>query len=71
MKPPRRFRDPRGGCPDLIDLIKNLTPVVVNISIERHMLQNSSTEPPPLFRSRPGYFDERGKGRDRFQADSL
>jgi serine protease Do len=35
------------------------------------MLQNSSTEPPPLFRSRPGYFDERGKGRDRFQTDSL
>jgi len=61
----------RGGCPDLIDLIKDLTPVVVNISIERHMLQNSSTEPPPLFRSRPGYFDERGKGRDRFQTDSL
>ena len=23
---------PRGGCPDLIDLIKELTPVVVNIS---------------------------------------
>jgi serine protease Do len=62
---------PRGGCPELIDLIKDLTPVVVNISIERHMLQNSSTEPPPLFRSRPGYFDERGKGRDRFQTDSL
>ncbi len=62
---------PRGGCPDLIDLIKDLTPVVVNISIERHMLQNSSTEPPPLFRSRPGFFDERGKGRDRFQTDSL
>ncbi|MGO9570941.1 MAG: S1C family serine protease [Desulfomonilaceae bacterium] len=35
------------------------------------MLQNSSTEPPPLFRSRPGFFDERGKGRDRFQTDSL
>ncbi len=67
----QKIQGPRGGCPDLIDLIKNLTPVVVNISIERHMLQNSSTEPPPLFRSRPGYFDERGKGRDRFQADSL
>lgn len=67
----QKIQGPRGGCPDLIDLIKDLTPVVVNISIERHMLQNSSTEPPPLFRSRPGYFDERGKGRDRFQADSL
>ena len=39
-------RIPRGGCPDLIDLIKELTPVVVNISIERHLLQN--TFPPPL-----------------------
>ena len=67
----QKTQPPRGGCPDLIDLIKELTPVVVNISIERHMLQNSSTEPPPLFRSRPGYFDERGKARDRFQADSL
>src|SRR5208283_1686863 len=67
----QKIQGPRGGCPDLIDLIKDLTPVVVNISIERHMLQNSSTEPPPLFRSRPGYFDERGKGRDRFQTDSL
>ena len=67
----QKTQAPPGGCPDLIDLIKDLTPVVVNISIERHMLQNSSTEPPPLFRSRPGYFDERAKGRDRFQADSL
>jgi serine protease Do len=62
---------PRGGCPDLIDLIKELTPVVVNISIERHMLQQSSTEPPPLFRSRPGRLDERTRGKDRFQTDSL
>jgi serine protease Do len=62
---------PPGGCPDLIDLIKDLTPVVVNISIERHMLQNSSAEPPPLFRSRQGYFDDRAKGRDKYQTDSL
>jgi len=61
----------RSGCPDLIDLIKELTPVVVNISIERHILQNSSAEPPPLFRSRPGYFDERSKGKDRLQSDSV
>ena len=62
---------PRNGCPDLIDLIKELTPVVVNISIERHILQNSSAEPPPLFRSRPGYFDEGSKGKDRLQSDSV
>jgi len=62
---------PRGGCPDLIDLIQELTPAVVNISIERHILQNSSTDPPPLFRSRPGEFEDRVKGKDRFQTDSL
>jgi serine protease Do len=66
-----KVNGPRGGCPDLIDLIKDLTPVVVNISIERHMLQNSSAEPPPLFRSGQGYIDDRAKGRDKYQTDSL
>lgn len=61
----------RGGCPDLIDLIKDLTPSVVSISIERHLLQKSSTEPPPLFRSHPGWYEERGKGKDRPPLDSL
>jgi serine protease Do len=61
----------RSGCPDLVDLINDLTPAVVNISIERHMLQNSSTEPPPLFRSKPGAYDDQSKGRERFQADSV
>ncbi len=60
-----------GGCPDLIDLIKELKPSVVNISIERHMLQNSSARLPPLFRTRPGRPDERVESRDRFQTDSL
>lgn len=61
----------KGGCPDLIDLIKDLAPVVVNISIERDIVQKSSTGPPPLFRSRPGRIDEQGRVRDRFQTDSL
>jgi len=68
---PTKTTIPKGGCPDLIDLIKDLTPAVVNISIERHMLQNSSAEPPPLFRSRPGYFEDHGKGQDKYQTDSL
>lgn len=62
---------PRGGCPDLIELIKELTPAVVNISIERHMLQHSSTEPPPLFRSKPGALEDQSRAKDRFQADSV
>ncbi|MBI5248398.1 MAG: trypsin-like peptidase domain-containing protein [Desulfomonile tiedjei] len=61
----------KGGCPDLIDLIKDLTPAVVNISIERHMLQNSSTEPPPLFRSKPGSQEDQSKKNDKFQSDSV
>ena len=60
-----------GGCPDLIDLIKELKPAVVNISIERHILQNSSASLPPLFRTRPGRIDNRTEGGDRFQTDSL
>jgi serine protease Do len=60
-----------GGCPDLIGLIKELTPAVVSISIERHILQKSSAEPPPLFRSAPGWLDERGRPRDRLQLDSI
>jgi serine protease Do len=66
-----RINAPRGGCPDFIDLIKELKPVVVNVSIERRTLQNSSAQPPPLFRSRQGYAAEKAKGRDKFQADSL
>ncbi len=61
----------KSGCPDLVDLINDLTPAVVNISIERHMLQNSSTEPPPLFRSKPGSQEEQSKKGDRFQSDSV
>jgi len=61
----------RGGCPDLIELIKELTPSVVSITIERHLLQKSSTDPPPLFRSQPGWLDERTKGRERSPLDSL
>jgi serine protease Do len=60
-----------GGCPDLIELIKEVTPAVVNISIERHMLQSSSTEPPPLFRSPRGWYDARAKTRQSFQLDTL
>lgn len=59
------------GCPDLVELIEEVTPVVVNISIERHMLQNSSTEPPPLFRPRPGRPGTAAEKNDRYQVDSL
>lgn len=61
----------RGDCPDFIELFKELNPMVVNISIERHMVQNSSAEPPPLFRSAPGRLENRLKGRDRPQSDSV
>ncbi|MDQ7781491.1 MAG: trypsin-like peptidase domain-containing protein [Desulfomonilaceae bacterium] len=64
-------RVPQGGCPDLIDLIKELKPTVVNISIERHILQHSSTRVVPLFRTRPDRLDHGDEGRERFQNDSL
>lgn len=61
----------KNACPDLIDLIRELTPAVVNISIERDIVQKSSTAPPPLFRSRPGRGEDPNRLRDRFQTDSL
>lgn len=65
-------RNPRSGqCPELIDLIKELTPVVVSISIERHMLQKSSSEPPPLFRYGPSWQEDRFRNRERFPLDSV
>lgn len=60
-----------GGRPDLVELIKDLSPVVVYISIEKHMLQQSSSEPPPLFRPRYGWTDDRSRDRERYQMDSL
>jgi serine protease Do len=61
----------RGDLPDFIELFKELNPMVVNISIERHMVQNSSSESPTLFRSRSGRLEERLRGRDRTQSDSV
>lgn len=60
-----------GGCPDLIDLIKELSPVVVSISIERHMLQKSAADPPPLFRTTPAWVEDRKRDKDRPQLDSI
>lgn len=61
----------RSGCPDLIEIIKDLTPAVVSISVEKHMLQRSASRPPPLFRSRPGRHDPRIRRPDGFQLDSI
>jgi S1-C subfamily serine protease len=66
-----KVNGPRGGCPDFVDIIKNLEPVVVSIAIERHMLQNSSAEQRPLFRSRPTYLDDRVRTKDKYDTDSL
>jgi serine protease Do len=62
---------PRNGLPNLVEMIKDVTPVVVNISIERHILQQSAAEPPPLFRQRQGANDDRLRGKERIQLDSL
>jgi serine protease Do len=59
-----------GGCPELIDLIKNITPVVVNISIERHVLQNTSQPQRPV-RTHQRSSQDRFKNPDRLQNDSL
>jgi serine protease Do len=60
-----------GGCPNFIEVIKDITPVVVNISVERHQVRNSSVSPPPLFRLHPRYFDDRARAREGVTSDSL
>ncbi|MFC1834447.1 S1C family serine protease [Thermodesulfobacteriota bacterium] len=60
-----------GECPNLVDLIKKVAPVVVNISIEKHILQNSSAEPPPLFRPGHRWPQERSGNKDGALLDSL
>lgn len=61
----------RAGCPDLADLIEDLAPVVVNISIEKHMLQHTAAGPPPLFRVPNGWRQDGLKDSDRYQTDSI
>lgn len=59
------------NCPDLIKLIKEINPSVVNIQIERHALQSENSNPPPLFRSPRNWSDENSKTKPSFQLDSL
>jgi serine protease Do len=60
-----------GAYPDFTELVKDITPVVVNIAIERHQVQNSSGSPPALFQLHPRYLDDQARVRDRGQGDSL
>jgi serine protease Do len=59
------------ACPELIDLIKQVRPVVVNISIERQVVQSSSQPPSRLFRLNQRLYDDRVRSGDRPQNDSL
>ncbi len=61
----------KGGCPDLVELIKGLTLIVVIINVERHMLQNSSAEPPPLFGPGRAWPEDRNRGRQPFQNEGI
>ena len=59
------------ACPELIDLIKQVRPVVVNISIERQLVQSSSQPPSRLSRLNQRQYDDRVKFGERGQNDSL
>jgi serine protease Do len=59
------------ACPELIQLIKQVRPVVVNISIERQVVQSSSQPPSRLFRLNQRLYDDRLRSADRPQTDSL
>ena len=64
-----RMTAPR-GCPELIDLIKKISPVVVSISIERSLVEKSSAESQPLFKTKQGPYDEK-KFKDKQHTDSI
>lgn len=59
------------ACPELIELIKQVRPVVVNISIERQLVQNSSQPPSRLSRLNQRSYDDRVRFGERGQNDSL
>jgi serine protease Do len=67
----RKASSATSGCPDLIDLIKELRPMVVNISIERHIVPSSSPASPRLFRLNQRFLDDRTRQGERLQSDSL
>lgn len=59
------------ACPELIELIKQVRPVVVNISIERQVVQSSAQPPSRLSRLNQRPYDDRVKFGERGQNDSL
>ncbi len=69
----RQSQDPRyrNGCPDLIDLIKDLTPAVVNISIERSPDKEEGAQPTALFPSLHPLVESRLGNRNKMRTDTL
>ncbi len=61
----------RGGCPDFIELIKELAPSVVTISIERHLLQSESPEFSRMVARREASSDLNELSKGKLQSDTL
>jgi serine protease Do len=61
----------RNGCPDLIDLVKELTPAVVNISIERTSEKEEGPQPTALFPSLHPLIESRLGTRNKMRTDTL
>ncbi|MCX5872673.1 MAG: trypsin-like peptidase domain-containing protein [Deltaproteobacteria bacterium] len=59
------------GCPDLIDLIKKLSPSVVSITVERNEAPSSVSNPPPLIQNGLANVRDKEKIKDLLQTDSI
>lgn len=59
------------GCPDLIDLIKKLSPSVVSITVERNEALSRVSNPAPLVKNGLANVKDNEKIKDHLQADSI
>lgn len=62
---------PAGGCPDLVDLIKKLSPSVVSIAVERKESPSHISDSNWSMREDTSNIGEKGKNKDPLLSDSI
>ena len=62
---------PAGGCPDLVDLIKKLSPSVVSIAVERKEIPGRSSGSTWPMREDAASIGDKGKNKDPLLSDSI
>ena len=62
---------PAGGCPDLVDLIKKLSPSVVSIAVERKESPSRNSDSNWSMREDTSNIGDKGKNKDPLLSDSI